>query len=186
MKNIYLVIIIYLFSIYYIIQLLKIYKLLNYKNIILYILLSLICLEKYLLNYDEIRYLSNLLLVISSALIILVDIKEMIIPSFGIILLIMSRLMNIKYHEIDYSGFIFIAFLIVIILLISLIMKKELMGFGDLKLYLIMSFSMSIIKVNVLLIISALFGLLFTIKNKKIPFGPGIVLSYLILNFMIN
>ena len=182
----------YIINYYLIYLLLKKYKILNYKNIIFLIILSNISFINYYFNNNGLIFLINYLLLIGIGLIAIIDIKEEIIPSFGLILIIISKILlfinNKLFNEIyAFSAFITSLFFGIIIILMMLLLKKELMGIGDLKLYTVLVLSYEIPFFFYLLFISSIIGIINVIilKQKKIPFGPSISIGYLLLELML-
>jgi prepilin signal peptidase PulO-like enzyme (type II secretory pathway) len=105
-----------------------------------------------------------------------------------LIINIIRTILNFYYnHEIKYDGTIFLVLFILIVLLSQLILKKELMGFGDLKLFFVLSFNYSFINTITLLMFSALIGIIYYyIFNKKneFPFGPAIIIAYIAIEIL--
>ena len=61
-------------------------------------------------------------------------------------------------------------------------MKKELIGFGDLKLLFVLAIDKQIMEVVFMLLTASILGIIINIKKKgQFPFGPEIVISYLLM-----
>ncbi len=68
-----------------------------------------------------------------------------------------------------------------------LVMKKETLGQGDILLIIVCSLYLEIFKIPLFLIISCILGILsfLIVKKKMIPFGPCIVISFMICTILI-
>ena len=131
-----------------------------------------------------------------------VDIDHLIIPNgfvlFGLLLLFMGLALHwisIDWQEAASGAFIFAGFLFGIGLLGQFILKKESIGFGDVKLGLVLGgflgVEYSILALYLSFAISAIFifimvGGKWIEKNAKIPFGPYLAAGTLIALFTKN
>ena len=131
-----------------------------------------------------------------------VDIDHLIIPNgfvlFGLLLLFMGLALHwisIDWQEAASGAFIFAGFLFGIGLLGQFILKKESIGFGDVKLGLVLGgflgVEYSILALYLSFAISAIFifimvGGKLMEKNAKIPFGPYLAAGTLIALFTKN
>lgn len=170
----------------------KKYFKIDYLIIIGYLISSIIAIMyNYCYNITDsiIFYYIILLLCLS----FIIDIKEMWISDFtiiGILILniIKTSLDNILFgNKFIYDGIVFMTFIIVIIFLLQIILKKELMGFGDLKLYFVLVINYSFIKVVYLILLSSLIGIIYYYlfkKKNEFPFGPSIIIAYIIIEFI--
>ena len=145
----------------------------------------------YYINVNTLAYLNQSMMIVFFIVIFIVDLKEYWIPDLmvmGVGFINLLRIVeNIFYlKNIYYSGMILCLIFGLIIILIFLILKKEMMGFGDIKLYFVLSIGLSISQFIILMLLSSVIGLLFIIilKKKMIPFGPSIILSYMILDIV--
>lgn len=145
----------------------------------------------YYINGNTLAYLNQSMMIVFFIVIITIDLKEYWIPDLmvmGIGFINLLRIVeNIIYLKNSYySGMILCLIFGLIIIIISLILKKEMMGFGDIKLYFVLSIGLSISQFIILMLLSSVIGLLFIIilKKKMIPFGPSIILSYMILDII--
>ena len=164
----------------------------NYKILLGYIsiILAIIILKKYLNILDVIIYLYLLSVLYLS---FILDLKEYWIADFTIIgTLILKIIIAIKDYlylgNFSLEGLVFMIFLIILILLFEFILKKEYIGFGDLKLFFVFSINTTIIYNIYLLLFSSIVGLVFYScyynKDKLIPFGPSIIISFIILELL--
>lgn len=116
------------------------------------------------------------------------DVTILSILLINVIILIVEKFIYCK--TIIVEGSIFISIIIILIIIIQIVLKKELIGFGDLKLFLVLSINNSIMFVLWLLIISSLFGIIYylSLKKKKdyFPFGPSIIMAYILLYIIKN
>ena len=131
-----------------------------------------------------------------------VDIDHLIIPNgfvlFGLLLLFMGLALNwisIDWQDAASGAFVFAGFLFGIGLLGQFILKKESIGFGDVKLGLVLGgflgVEYSILALYLSFAISAIFifimvGGKWMEKNAKIPFGPYLAAGALIALFTKN
>lgn len=164
----------------------------NYKILLGYLLIigTIIILKNYLNILNLILYLYLLSVLYLS---FILDLKEYWIADFSIISTLIIKLMMfiIDYLYLGYfklEGIVFMLFLIILILLFELILKKEYIGFGDLKLFFVFSINTTIIYNIYLLLFSSIIGLIFYFcyykKDKLMPFGPSIIISFIILELL--
>lgn len=120
------------------------------------------------------------------------DLKEYWIADLTIISVMFLNIIRmilyyLNYNKINFDGTIYIFLFIFIILLVESIFKKELIGFGDLKLFFVFSINKTLIHNTYLLLFSSIIGIIFCMflyKKKMIPFGPSIMISYVFLEFL--
>lgn len=138
-------------------------------------------------------------LVISTLIIIMfVDLKDMIIPDTLIIFnFVIIVIYFVCFKKTLFENFVFNSFeiigalvlnviLFLVLLFIQQIFKKEVMGYGDIKLLLVFGLMIGITKLLFVIFISSLLALIYESlkgikKNEPFPFGP-----YLIIGFMIS
>ena len=151
------------------------------------IFLSLLFLDIYktyfkLNFYIIIGYLSINIIIF---LISFVNLTNAIYLSIVVGLLKMVILYVIYNKKIIYEGIIFIVIVICLILLIQIALKKELMGFGDLKLYFVLMINQDIMFAIIMLLLSSILGIVYYLclkkKTKYFPFGPSIIIAYIII-----
>lgn len=130
----------------------------------------------------------NLLINSFLILVFIVDKKEMWIPDLSVISILILQSLKVfsnclLYSEkIKFSGIIIVVIYSFIFFLISFTMKKELIGFGDLKLLFVLAIDKQIMEVVFMLLTASILGIIINIKKKgKFPFGPEIVISYLLM-----
>ena len=178
---------------YYSYTLYKKYFKIDVKCMIGYLIINLISILYYNFN-DNLDSILFHLIIIHLFLSFIIDIKEMWIADYTVIsILIINSIkgaLNYVYNcEIVYTGLIYIILFILIILLLQVILKKELMGFGDLKLLFVLSFNYSLIDVLMLLMFSSLIGIIYYYlfkKKNEFPFGPAIIIAYILLEIIKN
>ena len=185
-----MVYLIILFSSFLFFNLYKKYFEINISIIISYYLIFLLVLL-FNLNDNSINTMIFYFIYSFLYLSFIIDIKEQWISDLTVIMIFLINTLRIIIDYIiynkhnDLSGLIFVFLFIVIIFLIELIIKKELMGFGDLKLYFVLSIGLSVSVVLLLIILSSFIGLLYYFifyRNKEyFPFGPAIIISYLLI-----
>lgn len=185
-----MVYLIILFSSFLFFNLYKKYFEINISIIISYYLIFLLVLL-FNLNDNSINTMIFYFIYSFLYLSFIIDIKEQWISDLTVIMIFLINTLRIIIDYIiynkhnDLSGLIFVFLFIVIIVLIELIIKKELMGFGDLKLYFVLSIGLSVSVVLLLIILSSYIGLLYYFifyRNKEyFPFGPAIIISYLLI-----
>lgn len=185
-----MVYLIILFSSFLFFNLYKKYFEINISIIISYYLIFLLVLL-FNLNDNSINTIIFYFIYSFLYLSFIIDIKEQWISDLTVIMILLINTLRIIIDYIiynkhnDLSGLIFVFLFIVIIVLIELIIKKELMGFGDLKLYFVLSIGLSVSVVLLLIILSSFIGLLYYFifyRNKEyFPFGPAIIIGYLLI-----
>lgn len=170
----------------------KKYFKINFCIVIGYILLNLISLVIYCNNkaIDSIAFYYILVLLYLS---FIIDIKEMWISDVTIFGVLILKIINtfidclIYNKNVIYEGVMFITIIIMIFVLLEVLLKKELMGFGDLKLFFVLSINYSIINVIYLLVLSSFIGIIYYYifrKKNEFPFGPSIIIAYIILEII--
>lgn len=136
-------------------------------------------------------------LLVSSMLILvfIVDLNEFWIPDLAVIVILIINLvwgLFRKFYGFNFeiSGVLFAILVFCALILFELIYKKTLLGFGDIKLLIVLMINQKIIFFAQLLFLSSILGLVYYIffyrKKRVIPFGPSIVVAYLILFAFIN
>ncbi len=173
----------------------SLYKKLTIKDLIITLIITIynIILLNKVSTIDWINYLiiSNFL-----GLVIMIDYCEYWIPDLSIIIIFSFNVIkavvdNYYYnHNFNFSGMIFSILFFIIIILIELLLKKELLGFGDIKLIVVLMMGKSILYFSQLLLLSSGLGLVYYLfsnkKNKMVPFGPSIAIAYLILTIIFS
>lgn len=156
-------------------------KYINSKKVLLFLLLvNTISINFYSLGH---HYILSLLLIAS-----IIDIKERIIPNFLVMNILVFSLFTIDYSiEIN---FIFVLFFL--ILLFSISITKNLIGMGDIKLFLALlinlggeNFMTLILILSILLFLTSTFFIIRRSKIKEIPLIPIITYSYIIIGAII-
>lgn len=112
------------------------------------------------------------------------DMKEMIIPDLSVVLGITNYVVfTDKCISGIINGFLISFILLMIKLCMERIYKKEMMGFGDIKLVFMLGLYTSIYGSCIALLLSSLTGLLVALltKQKLFPFGQCICLGYLLV-----
>lgn len=168
-------------------------KIVNLCIILMSIFLSIITLDNFVLT-NIIKYL-----VLSSFIIIVfVDLKEMIIPDTLIIFEILLIIINyvifnqsiFEQYKFNSNEIIFalvsVTILLVIVITVHLIWKKELMGYGDIKLLFVMGLMIGFTKLILIIFVSSFVALIIEapqIRKKKngFPFGPYLVLAFILV-----
>ena len=115
------------------------------------------------------------------------DMKEMIIPDLSVVLGIINYVVfTDKCISGIINGFLISFILLMIKLCMERIYKKEMMGYGDIKLVFMLGLYTSIYGNCIGLLLSSLTGLLVALltKQKLFPFGQCICIGY-ILVFML-
>lgn len=172
-------ILLYLFILLY-----KHYQKLNYLDYFFIIIVFFI--NIFLFNDLTLVIINYILL-----LVLIVDLKEMWIPDLthllvGVINVLKYTIKGFFYNiSFNYEGIICSILLIFCILLLQKILRKDIMGFGDLKLLMVLSIGFSFYEFWFLLLISSMLGVLgyylFFKKQKVFPYGPFIVFGYIIV-----
>lgn len=173
----------------------SLYKKLTIKDLIITLIITIY--NIILLNkVSTIDWINHLIISNFLGLVIMIDYCEYWIPDLSIIIIfsfnvIKAVLDNYYYnHNFNFSGMIFSILFFIIIILIELLLKKELLGFGDIKLIVVLMMGKSILYFSQLLLLSSGLGLVYYLfsnkKNKMVPFGPSIATAYLILTIIFS
>lgn len=183
----------YLIHFYVDIKVLKFYQL-----VIIFFILSIFYIL-ILYSTQNILFTFLLLLILASLILIFyIDYKKMIIPDslnifiglISILLIILSIFKKIPLFINSYldiiASLIFIIFVSLIIILIKVFKKKEVMGFGDIKLLFALGIYLGLINILIIIFLSSLIsiiseGIIYKFKRKMFPFGPYIVIATIIL-----
>lgn len=115
---------------------------------------------------------------------IFIDFKKMLLPDYTwIVILISSFYSNVAHFKENILLDTFGALITLVILLLLKIRYKDGIGEGDIFLFPVVAFSTGFIFMPLLLLISSVSGIIFSLlkKNKLIPFGPFILISGYIL-----
>lgn len=169
----------------------------NLKNqIVFFFTLNLIL---YLLA-NNLQNLSFLLLSIIFPWLILatiVDYYEGWIPDLSVVMIFIINLIIIiikekLYHiSTEYGGIIYSIIFAATMIIIELILHKELIGLGDLKIFFALSLGMSFLDFSFLLFGAGCIGIIYYLlqtkekkETKKIVFGPSIVIAFIFLIVM--
>ncbi len=165
------------------------YKKIMFKDFLIILIVNVY--NIYLINKLSINeWLYNLSISYFLILVIIVDYSEYWIPDLTIIGILIIKILYLllNYYlynnQVDLSGVIVTVITFIILIIIELIIKKEILGFGDIKLIVVLMIGKSILDFSYLLLFSSFIGLIFYFilyKKKMIPFGPSIVIAYLIL-----
>ena len=148
---------------------------------------------KFGLSLECVKYLvlCSLLLCASFA-----DLEDMIIPDRLIVLGLVNRLVfvfiegNIKDGLLNslIGAFCISIPMLIIVLIMERIMKREAMGGGDLKLFMMIGSYFSIGENVLSVLFACVIGLLFSVlmkkTNEEFPFGPSICLAYFLTLFV--
>lgn len=185
----------YLFLIVNTYLIFNVYK--KYFKINLYIIFGYIILNfimvYYIYNNNIIDSIIFYYILIFLYLSFIIDIKEMWISDLTIICIlvlnILKVLLNYFFYKKDivYEGMLFIIILIILLVILQLIFKKELMGFGDLKLFFVLSINSYITDTIYLLMLSSIIGIIYYYifkKQNEFPFGPSIIIAYVVLELI--
>ena len=89
------------------------------------------------------------------------------------------------------SSIIFVILIFSIVLMIQLIYKKEILGYGDIKLLLVFGLLYGITKTLFGLFVGSLIALTVELlkknyKNKEFPYGPYLILGFVISNLLFD
>lgn len=173
-------------------------KVVNLSIILMSILATFITLQ----NFEFLNIIKFGVL-LSFIIIIFVDIKDMIIPDtlilFNVILIIINYVIfeqaifeNYRFNSNDIIyTLIFVFILLLIVVTVHLVWHKELIGYGDIKLMLVMGLMIGIIKLLLLIFVSSFIALIIEVpqtKKKKngFPFGPYLVLAFIVVHLFGN
>lgn len=173
----------------------SLYKKLTIKDLIITLIITIY--NIILLNkVSTIDWINHLIISNFLGLVIMIDYCEYWIPDLSIIIIFSFNVIkavvdNYYYnHNFNFSGMIFSILFFIIIILIELLLKKELLGFGDIKLIVVLMMGKSILYFSQLLLLSSGLGLVYYLlsnkKNKMVPFGPSIATAYLILTIFFS
>lgn len=170
-----------------------------YKKLIFqdYLIIFSVLLYQLIIYYrlPTMAWIYHLLVSSMLCLVFIIDLNEFWIPDLAVMLILIINLgwgLFRKFYGFTFeiSGVIFAVIVFCVLLFFELIYKKTLLGFGDIKLLVVLMINHKIIFFAELLLIASIIGLLYYIlfgsKKKIIPFGPAIVISYLILFVGIN
>lgn len=165
-------------------------KEINKKHLFIEIMAGILFLLFYIVEKDLTLY-RDLILIMVLMTISIIDYKKYIIPDVFVVIGLLNYLFYIYLIKSDLlnnliNNLIMIVIIILIVLTMNKLLKKESMGMGDIKL-LMMVFLYFDLKENLyLIIIACIIGLLICLKIKKdrIPFGPCISISTIIMLFI--
>lgn len=164
----------------------------NTKKMIIYYTSVMIFNIFYYLLYKDVKYLVLINVIFPFFILICYfDFKEMIIPDVMLLIIllyfIILRLCSINIINVSLKNVIVGGigiFLIIVILLILFHFKIEIIGFGDLKLLfvlnIVLGYKMIILNLFIASVTACFFELLI-FKRKIFPFGPYIIIGFLIV-----
>lgn len=131
--------------------------------------------------------LVRLLLFAVLLLISFIDIREMIIPDMLLAFMLVLRLTAFAGRDMVCSiedSFLAVFPVLIALLVMNVVKRKEMMGLGDIKLFMVLGLFADRISNICCIFFSALFALLFyaaTGIRKELPFAPFICLSYFLM-----
>lgn len=132
---------------------------------------------------DFLYYLSMMILIVKM---IIHDMRWMRIENHMLILMLVLHVMYVTYKDAFQMISIFESFLIFISLTIlrkvmNILYKKDTLGFGDIKLFSLITLIMSIDIIPYIIFFSSFFTIIVMLlfNLKKIPFAPSILLSWI-------
>lgn len=171
----------------------------NYQGLVI-VILSIVC-SCFLLKTMELINVFKFLVYSIFIVIAFVDLKDMIIPDslvvINFILVIIFYYINkraifinqpFKSFEILSSIWFMIIFLI-IVLIIHIGYKKEIMGYGDIKLLFLMGLMIGITKLMFTLFVASFIALIIELlkkqkKSNAFPFGPYLIIGFAFINLL--
>jgi leader peptidase (prepilin peptidase)/N-methyltransferase len=118
---------------------------------------------------------------------VVTDLKKMLLPDYTwIVILVVSTYANLTYFKDQLTLDIISAVVTISILILLKFRYKNGIGEGDIFLLPVMAFSAGFIFMPLLLLLSSIGGIIFSVikKDKIIPFGPFIILSGYILTLV--
>ena len=131
-----------------------------------------------------IDFLYYVTLSVLSIKIIIHDIRYMMIEDGILVCMIILHILYMQYYEVSMITNIFQSFIVFLMLtflrhVMNYIHKKDMLGFGDIKLLSVMTFILSIESIPYILFFSSFSALLWMIlfRVRKIPFAPSIMIS---------
>lgn len=141
---------------------------------------------KYSISLELVQYLIMICVLIT---ITLIDYKLYIIPDelviVGVIIRFLFLLLTRKRLIITTSinGLLVFVFMNIFVMIMNKVFKQESMGGGDVKLFSMLSLFLPITDFFYLVFMSCLFGFLYILikKDRLIPFGPLICISFVIM-----
>lgn len=139
-------------------------------------------LNSYIFTLDKALAINLVFMVSVPAFII--DLKKMLLPDYTwIVVSMVSVYINFRYHK-DTLLYDIIGVIITLLVLLLLKLKyKDGIGEGDIFLLPAFAFGCGIFNMPILLLLSSLGGIVFSLSKKQslIPFGPFIILSGYVL-----
>lgn len=154
----------------------------------------------YVFTYMKFRqsWLTVVLQIVISCFIVIfyIDLKHYIIPDSMLIVILLMAILSIWIPENHFVifwydrliGLAVVGIIFLILFLAEKICKKELMGFGDIKLFGVMGILLGYQLLLFGILISAIIALLTEVillksKHKMIPFGPYLTIGFTIVIF---
>lgn len=158
----------------------------NKKDLIIVFTISLfiniVCL---LIIKDLSKYLFIGILISIFSFIIYIDFKMYLIFDEVNLLLLLYGLIYLLYYCLYDYLYVFVLFIIIVLIVNSIMIKtnKEVIGGGDLKLFVVMSLFVGGVNTMFSLTISSFLGIIYYLfnKNKMIPFGPFLSIGYFLV-----
>mgnify|MGYP003298228935 CR=1 FL=1 len=179
------------------------YLIIDYNNKSSLYILILSLFNSYLtFNNFNLSEIIQFLIYSSFIIIIFVDLYEMIIPDtiilFDLILIIIFYifknnaifiLLPFKSFEII-TSICFVIILLCIVIFYQIVLKKEIFGYGDIKLLFVMGLMIGISKLLYCLFIASFVALIIQLYKKReksieFPFGPYLILGFIVVNLLL-
>ena len=150
------------------------------------------------ISYCKFGYSINTIIVdfiITACVIMIVtDLAQYIILDSIQITLLVLNCFYLFINQIDYkyaliSSIVYLVTILILKTTVEMFKKKPALGWGDVKLIAIIGLSIGIENIQQFLFLSGLIGIIFSLiwtkitKKKYFPFGPSLILSYLIIMF---
>jgi prepilin signal peptidase PulO-like enzyme (type II secretory pathway) len=149
----------------------------------------------------DVNNITKFIVLSSFIIIVFVDLKEMIIPDtlivFNLVIIIIYYVLynNAIFIYQPFNSFeiicaiCFILMFLTTVIFVHIVYKKEIMGYGDIKLIFVMGLMIGITKLLYCIFISSLVALIIEMikKRKKsvaFPFGPYLILGFIIINLL--
>lgn len=134
---------------------------------------------------DLSKYLFIGILISIFSFIIYIDFKMYLIFDEVNLLLLLYGLIYLLYYNLYDYLYIFVLFIIIVLIVNYIMIKtnKEVIGGGDLKLFVVMSLFVGGVNTMFSLTISSFLGIIYYLfnKNKMIPFGPFLSIGYFLV-----
>lgn len=166
----------------------------------MYMIVELLTAVLFTLTYLKFRFNITTIfvfIIISCFIVIfLIDLKHLEIPDSQVVIILLVSIASffvknqaymINYKDKLYS-IIFVLLVVLICLVTEKLLKKEILGFGDIKLFLVVGLFTGIVHLLLGIFIASVIALVIELlinrnKHKLIPFGPYLTASFLIVIF---